>query len=204
MLVSNGKRHNPRLPIVKNKLLIMKSFFTALAFLTSFSSFAQHYYKDIIGTMGTADMIKSYQAARVNRVTLTSFDENNTRNDDFFVEQEFSPASQTLRTTTRSGVEHSSTLVSLIDEKGKVIKTIDSSTFLVSTTTYGYNGEGQLLSVSSTSVDSSKKTNESEQHLWQYANGKPSRMLRIKNRIDTTYVDFRLDEKGNSFAGDLR
>jgi hypothetical protein len=184
-------------PILKNKFLLMKSIFAAIALFSTFSSFAQHYYKDIIGTMETAEMIKAYRVAKVNRVMLTSYDDNNTRNEDFFVEQQFSPADQTLRTVTRSGVDHASTLISFIDEKGNVVKTIDSSAFLVSTTTYAYNGAGQLLLVSSVSVDSSKKTNESEQHLWQYNNGKPFRMLRIKNRVDTTYVDFRLDENGN-------
>src|SRR5215211_6871187 len=149
----------------------MRRVFAAAAFLVSFSSSAQHYYKDIIGTKETSAMIKAYQANKVSRVVLTSYDGSNTRSDDFFVEQQFSPVNQILKTITRSGAEHESSLVSVIDNNGNVVKTIDSSSILVSTTTYTYDPTGRLVSVFSSSLDSSKKTSESEQHLWQYDNG---------------------------------
>jgi len=175
----------------------MKLLLASVVFLASLSASAQHYYKDIIGTQETSGIMKAYQSNKVNRVVLTSYDENNTRSDDFFVEQQFAPAARTLKTTTRSGVAHESVLISIIDDNGNVIKTIDSSDIVISITTYNYNPAGQLVSVISSSSDSSGKTNESEQHLWQYNNNKVARMLRIKNRIDTTYVNFKMDEVGN-------
>jgi YD repeat-containing protein len=175
----------------------MKLLLASVVLLASLSTSAQHYYKDIIGTQETSEIMKAYQNNKVSRVVLTSYDENNTRSDDFFVEQQFSPATRTLKTTTKSGVAHESVLISYIDDNGNVIKTIDSSDIVTSTTTYNYNPAGQLTSVISSSSDSSGKTNESEQHIWQYNNNKVVRMLRIKNRIDTTYVDFKMDESGN-------
>jgi YD repeat-containing protein len=175
----------------------MKVLLASFILLFSLSSFAQHYYKDIIGTKETSEIIKTYQTNKVNRVILNSYDENNTRSDDFYVEQQFSPATRILKTITRSGIEHQAILTSFVDNNGNVVKTIDSSDFVTSTTTYNYNLAGQLVSVVSSSSDSSKKTNESEQHLWQYNNDKIARMLRIKNGNDTTYVNFKQDDAGN-------
>ena len=153
----------------------MKSVFFPVVLLFSFAASAQHYYKDIVGTKETAEMMKAYTTNKVSRVVLKSYDENNTVNDDFYVEQTFSAPRQTLTTLTRSNTGHESVLVSFIDEKGNVVKTIDSSSIVVS----------------------SQKSNESEQHLWIYNNNQPARMLRIKNRVDTTLVTFKLDESGN-------
>lgn len=175
----------------------MKLSLAAVVLLISFSTSAQHYYKDIIGTKETSGMIKAYQDNKVRRVLVTSYDENNTRSDDFYVEQQFSPVTRTLRTITRSDMGHQSVLTSLIDDRENVVKTIDSSDIMISVTTYSYNPAGQLISVTSFSTDSSKKTSESEQHLWHYQNNKISGMWRIKNGNDTTYVSFKLDDAGN-------
>lgn len=158
---------------------------------------AQYYYKDILGTQETADLIRTYQARKVTRVQLTSFDADNTRSDEFFVEQVFSPATGLLRTTTRSGVTGASVLLSYIDASGRVVKTVDSSESLVSTSTYTYDAQDRLQSVQSTSSDPAGSTNQSETHLWQYEGDGISGMLRIKNGVDTTRVTFVRDEQGN-------
>ena len=36
-----------------------------------------------------------------------------------------------------------------------------------------------------------------EQHLWQWNGTMPVRMLRIKNKRDTAFVDFKTDDRGN-------
>ena len=175
----------------------MRVLLPALVFFCFIRADAQYYYKDILGTRESADLVKTYQVNKVSRVVLTSFDGNNQKSADFYVEQVFTPATQVLKTTTRSGMGSESILLSYIDGNGRIIKTVDSNNILTSYTEYAYNDAGQLLSVSSSSVDSAKHSNEKEQHLWQWENNKPVRMLRIKNRIDTTYVSFKLDEDGN-------
>lgn len=171
-------------------------FFVAALFALSTAS-AQYYYKDIMGTKETADLIRHYQANKVNRVVLASTDGKNEKSDAFYVEQSFSPAKLMLKTTTRSNITNESFLTSWADANGNVIKTVDSSDAMVSTTVYTYDQQGQLLSSTSTSVDSLNTTNEKEEHLWQYNNNKPARMLRIKNSKDTTVVNFVVDEQGN-------
>jgi hypothetical protein len=174
----------------------MRALFVTAVLFISQSLFAQYYYKDIIGTKESSVLVQSYITNKVNRVVLTSYDADNTKSDNFFVEQTFSPARRTLTTITRTNDGNTSTLISYVDANGNVVRTVDSSDAVVSQTTYNYNSVGQLLSLVTASADSNA-TNESEQHIWEYQNNKPVRMLRIKNKIDTTFVNFKQDEKGN-------
>jgi YD repeat-containing protein len=175
----------------------MKLSLAIIFILSGFSSLAQFYYRDIIGTKETTEMMKAYLNNKVTRVTVNSYDADNTRSDDFYVEQIFSPATKTLKTITRSGVTDASVLISYVNDDGRVIKTIDSSGAIVSTSFYNYDAEGRLLSISSSTVDSTKRLAETEEHIWEYQNEKIVRMLRIKNKVDTTIVNFKTDENGN-------
>jgi len=172
------------------------SFITLFIFFTIAAN-AQYYYKDIIGTKETADLIKSYRNNKVSKVILNSYDAENTKNDDFYVEQVFSAPEQMLRTITRSGVTNESVLTSYADAAGNVIKTVDSSETIITTSVYNYNAEGMLQSVISNSTDTAHSINQVEEHHWQFNNGKIERMLRIKDKKDTAYVSFKTDEKGN-------
>lgn len=174
----------------------MKSSLLIFLLLLTFFSKAQYYYKDIVGTKETADLIKNYRNNKVARVVLTSYDAENTKNDDFYVEQTYS--NQVLKTITRSGISDESTLISYTDDNGNVIRTVDSSETMTSTSAYNYSPNGQLLSIISNSTDSSHKTSQTEEHLWEYNNERISRMLRIKDKKDTAYITFKFDDKGNT------
>lgn len=175
----------------------MKALVLAAVLTLSTSAFSQYYYKDIIGTRETADIIKAYQANKVSRVLLNSFDEDGTKTENFYVEQVFSSADQTLKTITRSSITDESVLTSYINNNGQVVKTVDSSQNLFTTTLYQYDPAGQLIYLTSTSSDTTKRLNQVEEHQWAYSNGRIARMLRIKNKVDTTIVTFKLDENGN-------
>jgi hypothetical protein len=176
---------------------LMKTLTFIICLFTSLLVQAQYYYKDIIGTRETAELIKQYKNNKVSKVVLNSFDAENTKNDDFYVEQVYDPSIQVLRTVTRSGISDASVLVSFTDNSGNVVKTIDSSQTSISTTVYNYNLEGLLLTVKSSSSDTSLKSLQTEEHIWQYEQGKVKGMLRIKNGRDTTVVSFKFDEAGN-------
>src|SRR6478672_11478199 len=103
----------------------MKLLFIAISIVVSFYSKAQYYYKDIIGSAQTADLIKTYKNNKVSRVLVTSYDGENTKIDDFYVEQQFSQ--DALKTITRSNVSNESILISYIDAFNHVVKTLDSS-----------------------------------------------------------------------------
>lgn len=175
----------------------MKALFLSTALFLGTTAFSQYYYKDIVGTRETAGIMKAYQNHKVSRVLLNSFDEDGTKTENFHVEQVFSPATGMLRTITRSGVSDEAVLTSYVDEKGQVVKTVDSSRLMISTALYNYDNEGRLLSYSSTSTDSSHRMNLEEVHQWIYKDGRIDRMLRIKNKVDTTVVTFVYDDRGN-------
>lgn len=175
----------------------MKSFFLAAVLLISISLQAQYYYKDIVGTKETSDLIKAYMKNKVSAVVLTSYDADNVKSDNLFVQQQFSSTTRILKTVTGTGADNAntSTVFTYADDNGNITRTVDSTGVVVNTTTYSYDASGNLSLVSISSSDTT--SNESEQHIWQWQNGKPIKMLRIKNKFDTTYVDFKLDEKGN-------
>jgi hypothetical protein len=158
---------------------------------------AQYYYKDIIGTKETTDMMKTYLANKVSRVKINSYDAQDTKTDDIYVEQVFSPQQLTLTTTTSTDSSDGAILVTYINSEGQVIKTADSSEGVKTITYYKYNTAGLPDVISSVTSDTSKNFTEKEDHLWLYKDGKANRMLRIKNGTDTMYVDFKLDENGN-------
>lgn len=163
----------------------------------SFSASAQYYYKDVVGTGETASMLRQYKAAQVRRVALASFDSDNTRSEDFAVQQQFDPSGGILRTTTQTGAEGTSVLTAQMDAAGRVIKTTDSTDNSISTTTYEYNTDGQLQKVVMVSSDKNGAFQLREEHLWQYQGNRITGMLRIRNGKDTTVVSFKHDDRGN-------
>ncbi|MGZ3924328.1 MAG: hypothetical protein ACXVBJ_11210 [Flavisolibacter sp.] len=175
----------------------MKSLFLATILLIGLSSSAQYYYKDIVGTKESSELIKSYMKNKVARVMLSSYDADNTKSDNLYVQQEFSPGTRVLKTSTGTGEDNgnSSTVFTYADDKGNIVKTVDSSGVVVNTTSYEYDATGNLKLVTTNSSDTT--VSESEQHMWQWENGKPTKMLRIRNKRDTTYVNFKLDDRGN-------
>jgi YD repeat-containing protein len=175
----------------------MKSLLLASVLLAGLTSSAQYYYKDVLGTKESSDQLRSYLKNNVSRVVLTSYDADDTKSDYLFVQQEFFPETRLLRTVTGTGSknENASVLYTYADANGNLSKTIDSSGVVVNITEYSYDAAGNLNLVTISSSDTT--SSESEQHIWQWQNGKPARMLRIKNKVDTTYVDFKLDDKGN-------
>jgi YD repeat-containing protein len=175
----------------------MKCLLLAAVLFFGLSTSAQYYYKDIVGTRESSELLKSYMKNKVSRVALSSFDADNTKSENLFVQQEFSPRERVLKTTTATGGDNqnASTVFTYADGNGNITRTVDSSGVVINTTTYNYDASGNLQLVTITSSDTT--VSESEQHIWQWENGKPLSMLRVKNKTDTTYISFKLDDKGN-------
>lgn len=173
----------------------MKYLLFSFFVLSAGAASAQYYYKDIIGTRETAEMIRTYTSNKIKKVVLNSYDADGTRNADFLVTQTFSGAA--LTTSSKTGDEDASVLTSYINSLGQVVKTVDSSDALISITTYTYNDKGGLTSVLSVSTDSSRTFSQTELHRWEFSGDNIVRMVRIKNGSDSSTVHFKLDERGN-------
>lgn len=192
MLIFENRTYIPFL-----KIQFMKALFLLVIFSMHLTTAAQYYYKDIVGTKETSDMLRAYKTNNVKKVILTSYDHEGQKIEDFFVEQIFNSTINTLTTITRSSVSGESFLVSYIDHENRVIRTIDSSQSLISHTNYTYNNDGDLILVASTSYAPGSDLKQHEEHIWEYNNDKIIRMIRVKNHVDTTYLEFTQDETGN-------
>lgn len=175
----------------------MKALFFAVVIFLSMQASAQYYYKDIVGTKESNELLHLYRTNAVQSVTLKSYTINNTPVDNLSVQQVFSPTGRTLLTITKSEYQPASYLTTFYDEEGRVIKTTDSTSGSVNTTVYTYNTQNSVSTINTTYGDNLAAT-RSDDHIWQYDDqNRISRMLRIKNRKDTSVVSFKLDEAGN-------
>ena len=174
----------------------MKTLFAVAALLLSVTSRSQYYYKDIIGTKESAELISTYKNNKVQSVQVNSYTINNTPLN-LSIQQDFMPQLQALRTITKTEYTDASYLTSYIDAAGRVIKTTDSSNGIINTTDYTYNNAGKLTSVLFTAGDTLTAV-KTDDHIWQYnAQNRVTKMLRIRNKKDTAVVTFKLDENGN-------
>ena len=175
----------------------MKTLLLLCSAFCSLTASAQYYYKDVIGTSESNTLMQLYKTGKVNRVSLVSYDGDNTRNEGLQVSQVFNGSTGILRTTTQSGMEDASVLTSFTDAYGRVVKTIDSNATSISTTEYSYRPDGKLLVVRSVSSDAKASFQITEEHQWQYEGDRISGMNRIRNGKEKTEVRFVRDEQGN-------
>lgn len=177
----------------------MKNITLIIFLFAGFAVNAQYYYKDLVGTHETNSLMGLYLASGVRSVSLKSYNPDGSETANFLAGQIIDPDRRTMKTISQSGEADSSILVSWFDEKNRLVKTIDTTGGSINTSDYEYNGQGELTRIKSISEDTLKSSRETEVHLWQYnASGKPVKMIRIVNNIDTAIVQFVSDEQGNT------
>lgn len=159
---------------------------------------SQYYYKDIVAATDITRQMKTYLTNNIHKVTATGITAEGTPSSDFNETQEINAASNILKITTienqaLSSLQHS------FNDRGLLVKTVDSSIGVKSTSTYVYDAAGKITSISNTAVDadSSSDFSQTEIHQYIYKNGKLEKMLRIINKNDSLEVRFVTDEKGN-------
>ena len=176
----------------------MKKIASALLILfISCAGYAQYYHKDIVSPLQTASQWKLLKQNNIHSVKLTSYEANNELSEGFSVEQKVLDNYNRIETNTKTLQNGASQLSSWYNSEGQLVKTIDTSEDYSSTTTYEYRNDGKLILITNISSSAGQLTT-TEVHQWIYnANGKPERMLRIRNGNDTTIYTFVIDEKGN-------
>jgi YD repeat-containing protein len=172
----------------------MKFLFTLFSLPLALGASAQYYYKDIVGNRESNEQLGHYRSAGVRSVTLASYDADGSRSDALEVQQRFDNGKLTTTTVLDS---NSAVLLSFVDDQGRVARTVDSSEASLSTTTYTYNTQGQLERVANVTRDIAGRFVQEEVHRWEWSNGRPQRMWRIKNGRDSVEVRLVIDERGN-------
>jgi YD repeat-containing protein len=165
---------------------------------TGFPGFAQYYYNDILGTRQSIDKWKSYQAAKVRSVAVSSFEGDGRPTDGFEGRQVIDRDSMKITTFTKTNLSQPEALVSYYNAQGQLVKTVDTSDTYQSTTIYTYDASGNILTISNSSLETDNQVKDSEVHIWHYdASGLPINMLKVKSGTDSTYIEFVKDENGN-------
>lgn len=175
----------------------MKNLFVFSFILLSLPSFAQYYYKDLVSAAEDSRTMKTYLLNKVVSVSATGYDANGVKTNDFAEQSDILQQGRVLRTTTRHNTDISVS-TSTFDDQSRLVEAKDSSSGLISITSYIYNTSGNIISIKNNTKDSSNEINSTETHYWHYnATGKPESMLQVINGTDSTEYKFHLDEKGN-------
>ena len=159
---------------------------------------SQYYYKDLVSTQQINQTFRLYKSNKINLVKLNSFQGHLPVTEGFVCEQKINLAKNQVITYTKTADVGESFFTAFYNQQGFIVKTIDSTTESVGTSVYNYDGNNRLFELKHETYATDNSSKSTEDHLWQYGEtGKPEKMLRIKNGIDTTTVMFKLDEKGN-------
>ncbi|MGN6437957.1 MAG: hypothetical protein ACTHMM_15565 [Agriterribacter sp.] len=159
---------------------------------------AQFYYTDIVLTARNSEQQKLYKESQVKNVHLVSYEADGERSEDFTCEVTTNAAYNKTVTNTRSAASGASILTAFYQPDGKLSSSTDSTAENINRYSYSYNSNGLLAVATSISQNATGKDKQLETHVWEYNNnGKPVKMLWIKNGRDTAVVQFKLDEKLN-------
>jgi hypothetical protein len=171
-----------------------------LSLLISFiahTAYSQHYYNDLVMTNEIVKKRAIYQANRVKGVKMTSFDNNNQPIEGFGGSQDVAGNFATITTETSTSLSGKDEITHYFNEKGQLTQSIDTTEGNKVVIQYTYDANNLITGITNMSFSPGGYSTR-EQHLWFYnKDGKPERMLKIKNGADTTIVNFKLDDKGN-------
>lgn len=174
----------------------MKLFFVIVGFFILQFSHGQYYYNDIV-VLNQAN--NQYQALKANRIALVnakSFEGTGEHVENFVLQQQcLNNWAEVI--TTSNDPSAGNTVSDAFYENGLIKKSVDTGGNVSSTVLYDYDAGGNINTITTLSNDTFMNSQSKEVHQWFYNGGSPVRMLRIKDGIDTTVVDFIKDEQGN-------
>ena len=179
-----------------NKLIGVLS----IVLLFSRQADAQYFYKDIISNIQVLQDLENYRENKVHNVKIESFENDGTASEGFYCEKKISKDFRRTEVYTKSAITAPSIFTSFFNEKGRLVKTIDSSTLASSTNQYLYDDKDRIFKVLSIirSSDDDFVNEIAEEHRYEYNEGSlPSKMTVQKNKKELTQVLFMKDEKGN-------
>ena len=183
--------------------LYMKIFLFVFATLFAvINANCQYYFTDIVSHRQSDFQYKLLLSAKVKRVKAINYGPDDKVSDGFGIEQNIINGGRKVITQTQlpnSGttiIENSYAKDKLISSLNSVVQSLSTVTTI---TTYKYNDQGVILSITSSSLDTitTSAGNYSEKHLWQYnEKNTPTQMFNVKNNKDTMIVLFSCDDKG--------
>jgi len=174
----------------------MKKLPFLLLLLLFFRANSQYYYKDLVAAADITRLMKTYTANNIKKITAKGITPEGSSASQFSEVGEVNGT--TLKVTTNNN-KSISTLKFSFNDRGQLISSVDSAINVKSTSTYTYDANGKIISISNaaTDTDSSGDFSQTEIHQYIYKDGKLDKMWRIINKKDSLEVRFVTDENGN-------
>lgn len=174
----------------------MKKLSFLFLLLFYFAASSQYYYKDLVAAADITRLMKTYTANNIKRITAKGITPEGGPSSEFSEVGEVNGT--TLKVTTNNN-KSISTLKFTFNDRGQLINSIDSAINVKSVSTYTYDANGKIISISNsaTDADSSGDFSQTEIHQYFYKDGKLDKMWRIINKKDSLEVRFVTEENGN-------
>jgi YD repeat-containing protein len=158
---------------------------------------SQYYFNDIVSQQLSKKNYLLLKQHGIKQIKAISYNDDNTLDKTFNINQKISKNAETIVTNTTIKNQPNTSLTNTYNNTN-LISSISNDGKIEITTKYQYNSKGQLTKVHTISGDTATNSIDIEDHIWQYnAAQQPVAMIRVKNKIDTLYVSFEYDEKGN-------
>ena len=161
-----------------------------------FAANSQYYYKDIVAAADITRLMKTYTANDIKKITAKGITPEGSPSSEFSEVGEVNGTTLKVITNNNKAI---STLKFNFNDQGQLINSVDSAINIKSLSTYTYDANGKIISISNaaTDADSSGDFSQTEVHQYIYKDGKLDRMWRIINKKDSLEVRFGTDEHGN-------
>lgn len=174
-------------------------FITCTLFLADLpSANAQYFYKDIWTIQQSNKEFSILKNENIRTISIKSFEDDGEPSDGFYCERKIDRNFTKSEMISRSYITQQSLLASIYNDKGWVLKTVDSSQTSLARSEYEYDSKGRITKVTTFTKANDEKGGISETHQYFYNEaGRPDKMIRRKNNADVSVVNFTVDEKGN-------
>ncbi len=158
----------------------------------------QYYYRDLLSIAQNHQQHQVLKANKVTRITIQSFEANGEPTENFTCEQILNNSFTQVKTVTNTQLSGKSALTNYYNSAGQLYRSVDSSSESINIYHYQYDSTGRLSRITNTANAYGDKIKSTETHDWIYdKSGKPKKMIRVKDNLDTSEVKIKIDDKGN-------
>ena len=171
----------------KSRILCFICFFIAVQLQ------AQYYYNDIILQQYNTSSHALLVSNNTNTISAKSYNEHQDLIEGFSYQKEIRKKGLEVYTTTEMPAAGKSYTWEYFT--GNLLqKAIDSTAKVKTTTAFTYAQNNMPTSIQISYDDAAMNIQATEQHLWTYTENIPAAMYRIKDRSDTMYVQFKVEQ----------
>ncbi len=183
----------------KKQQMIKPILFTIAIAVTASQAQAQYYYKDILSNKELQAETQRLKEQKIHTVNITSLESDGRESEGFFCQKKFNKNYSESELKTSTSTSYNNYFTSRFTKEGLLKQTIDSSEVASTTANYIYDDKQQLIKIESSTNFAAEDNddNNSEQHIYEYENGLPTKLWVIINDKDTSLYLFKTDENNN-------